>query len=1068
MTADEAADIRTIIDWSYYKMRLDNAIQKIITIPAACQKVDNPVPRVRHPEWLHSILRSHDDTCKQNRLTDLLKVGSTRHEKIVDMENQQEVSILLDAKSVDQHNCGSNGLEHTEGALVNAREDLGHDLDAHEIGSAGWLALRKVEWRRIRQENKRIRGECSTEQPSQLAQRPKLNPRAGVGSFYVETAITLHSSPWHVVTLQERSVPSEVTAWVSLGAACVQAISLRIPRTIYVHTHEPNEIPSWEKVSRTLPRNAAALHTYEVTMSELDYTMSAGDAGKWLQSKNVRAVYHTQYSPVLRAAVQLGACCHMLRGVPRRHAHEGFDLAELKPSPTGREYLKVDHHDCIRPNLLSIYTSGTSSRGVLGILLPREQTIVLMVVTPKGTALSEHSRPTVQTHDAASNFNVSLTAVDNWEAAFGQLQRLLSGMQRTAEGSSLALIQTGSQLSSVLQSVPALTLLPTMTVPYCRLDGSWEEQLSLGGVWQPAAVKLALNRLLGQGSWWLQRLSLARYVNIPVGMLSANGPSVALDILFQRRLMHSGQISWLSPSPRPDLGGLYTSHASVDSLAPPEINNPGMYRTICVEMQLAGLAVNTILESNHVHALDRIDLGIQSAFGVDALIHASIPLEDEAAVCASAFRLVKLMLKGLMKDVVQHDDESADLLLMNSYNWLSNSAAMMHDPLLQSMLVFMMTKVWMQLLDELRTLGATVISASFSAITIATQKTNLQEAHDYLDFLIASTTRKAVFTFISLQPVRYWSTLLFVSSSNFGGVCHAGAQVQAAPIGRDANSARVVGCWNMSSRLTTSAQTRFRKAVDLLVGEPWSQSVIRAKEQDDAAPKLADIQKAAIDFCDNAFSIKVLEFTRDLLCDQEEPRLVRRHAVPQFVQEQMNPALEFCKMLCYLISLEAELCHVLSRLRRNLLKLLDVREFSIDAHFIPPGQQFVTLDAACEFCGHCCNLDICSGVDWICECCEVPYNHDAIEFSLMQVVLRNVRRLLHTEELRCPKCSQVKRCSFSLCCERCATPLEPPTTYDKGSNVLTVIETIAKDHEMPWLIEILQFWSDEKCTFEVL
>jgi len=31
--------IRLIIDWSYYKQRLSSAIQKVITIPAAMQKV---------------------------------------------------------------------------------------------------------------------------------------------------------------------------------------------------------------------------------------------------------------------------------------------------------------------------------------------------------------------------------------------------------------------------------------------------------------------------------------------------------------------------------------------------------------------------------------------------------------------------------------------------------------------------------------------------------------------------------------------------------------------------------------------------------------------------------------------------------------------------------------------------------------------------------------------------------------------------------------------------------------------------------------------------------------------
>lgn len=50
---DGTPDLRGIVDWAYYKERLGSAIQKIITIPAAMQAVPNPVPRVKHPDWLH-------------------------------------------------------------------------------------------------------------------------------------------------------------------------------------------------------------------------------------------------------------------------------------------------------------------------------------------------------------------------------------------------------------------------------------------------------------------------------------------------------------------------------------------------------------------------------------------------------------------------------------------------------------------------------------------------------------------------------------------------------------------------------------------------------------------------------------------------------------------------------------------------------------------------------------------------------------------------------------------------------------------------------------------------------
>ncbi len=46
-------DVRDIVDWNYYRERLGSAIQKIITIPAALQGLANPVPRVKHPDWLH-------------------------------------------------------------------------------------------------------------------------------------------------------------------------------------------------------------------------------------------------------------------------------------------------------------------------------------------------------------------------------------------------------------------------------------------------------------------------------------------------------------------------------------------------------------------------------------------------------------------------------------------------------------------------------------------------------------------------------------------------------------------------------------------------------------------------------------------------------------------------------------------------------------------------------------------------------------------------------------------------------------------------------------------------------
>eukprot|EP00929_Paragymnodinium_shiwhaense_P053984 TRINITY_DN27061_c1_g1_i1.p1 TRINITY_DN27061_c1_g1~~TRINITY_DN27061_c1_g1_i1.p1 ORF type:complete len:2570 (-),score=762.48 TRINITY_DN27061_c1_g1_i1:128-7837(-) len=61
-------DMRTIIDWAYYKERLSAVFLKLITIPAAFQKFSNPCPRVRMPEWLRKRVAEQNSKYQQRSL----------------------------------------------------------------------------------------------------------------------------------------------------------------------------------------------------------------------------------------------------------------------------------------------------------------------------------------------------------------------------------------------------------------------------------------------------------------------------------------------------------------------------------------------------------------------------------------------------------------------------------------------------------------------------------------------------------------------------------------------------------------------------------------------------------------------------------------------------------------------------------------------------------------------------------------------------------------------------------------------------------------------------------------
>jgi hypothetical protein len=88
--------------------------------------------------------------------------------------------------------------------------------------------------------------------------------------------------------------------------------------------------------------------------------------------------------------------------------------------------------------------------------------------------------------------------------------------------------------------------------------------------------------------------------------------------------------------------------------------------------------------------------------------------------------------------------------------------------------------VWLQLLAEIRSLGARVVYASFTRITIATDKASLHDGRAHLDFLLASIARKPIFSFVRLTPMRFWSTLLFLDGANYGGITHRDETTQSA------------------------------------------------------------------------------------------------------------------------------------------------------------------------------------------------------------------------------------------------------------------------------------------------
>lgn len=91
-------DIRTILDWDYYKERLGGSIQKIVTIPAALQKCMNPVPKIAYPEWLHKRIKANDDKFKQKDMKHFFKV--MEKPQITEIEDLETMGVVNPLKAM--------------------------------------------------------------------------------------------------------------------------------------------------------------------------------------------------------------------------------------------------------------------------------------------------------------------------------------------------------------------------------------------------------------------------------------------------------------------------------------------------------------------------------------------------------------------------------------------------------------------------------------------------------------------------------------------------------------------------------------------------------------------------------------------------------------------------------------------------------------------------------------------------------------------------------------------------------------------------------------------------------
>ena len=739
-------DIREIIDWEYYVGRLNNCMQKIVTIPAALQGLDNPVPRVAHPDWLAKQVRERKSGFKQRRLSNFFSKGKPEeHKTLSDLEDFGKPAAAAGPKKAPLirqffKTAGTDVLHdhrdrQTEEPAPAARPKVNLERDYE-----GFVRANKKQWKELRKERRRLR-----EAGISTGRRGP----GGVANFFQRQSVAAGSANWQILQIVQDS-PATYMAWVLVGDSNLQKLRLNIPRVVYVNCFQ--EQPGMEhcRVRKVLPRSRRCMHLYrqmlpEERESELQMMMS---------DSAVEGVYEAQTPQLFKAVMKLGSVCKLAKNA---HADSdgAFTLEQIEQ--TDSSYLRPEQ--CRLRRVWLYHSRSGRDRAVLGLFDATERKAWVYVVSRQAGQIDRvNTRRLVRELGMPEDFEVDLSYASVLKVAQKGMQRELARFQKDRTHATVLLLQSPETMAVHLSTIPAIADMPVVCMPADLGDDNYPP---LG--WETPTVKRMMKRSLTTDQWWQDQCELARFARIPIGNVEGDCRSFIADVALGRALTSQNFCAWYSTAALPDLGG-NEEDCGVTALDDPVKNVEGSYRSICVELDLYGLAVNTILNSDLVDDIEGASGGF--AGGNDAVDDA-----DDASATIPAFRVLKGMVERWYKQA-QSGNTQADEMLLNFYRWLRSPTSKLFDPRLFQTVRNMMEKVFLQLMAEFRSLGATLVSACFNKVILCTGKDNVDTAQQYLEYLIQtiSTGENQLFSKIGFQPRVWWRCMLYKDRANYGGI----------------------------------------------------------------------------------------------------------------------------------------------------------------------------------------------------------------------------------------------------------------------------------------------------------
>ncbi|KAF8541905.1 DNA polymerase family B [Trichophaea hybrida] len=1077
-------DPRGIIDWGYYLERLGSVIQKLITIPAALQKCRNPVPRVAHPEWLQRRINTKDDRFKQKKMTDMF----IRHEGPApvpeqDMEDFGKTSIkksvIGTAMKLGKRKART---EIEEAPLDDPFASLPAEMPSMTKDYTGWLKYQKKKWK-IQKHARERRRQLYGDQ-SRVAQE-------GLGGYFRKKAQTLFVKDWQILQLKASEAAGEVKAWVLIENK-IQILKIKVPRQFFMNLKE-NDLPDAEiegcmaeKVNHTLPNGHPSVHLFKLTMPEEVYILEAKRLSHLFCHPSVEGVYETQVPLTIRAVLDLGSICTFddtQKGVLGKGLEQGFNLSTLRRVVSKTPYL---HRNPLE--YIFLYHVVAGDRQIFAFFSTTKDEADVVVHNTKDASLpnmdklyteqllarqtKEPDGPWQKSFEYQEKIYFKISSTNTKK----KLQKVLSDIfknLRSDESRPRMMVIQSPKRQHLIEIMPVLNEFPILPL---KPDPSDSNLPPLG--WQTFVAKRVVTHYLALGSWLSHLIDLARYGDIPICNLERDDPKFLIDIAYARRLQSNNVVLWWSRSAKPDHGGHEKDDilGSMETVEMPIINNPGSYSSVCIEIDVRNLAINTILTSSLINELEGSD---------SVTLNPAAPTEDgqgdganvifaDNAFATAGVMVLRDMVKAWWTEACKGNN-MADIMVQHIVRWVESPDSFLYDRALHYYVQTMSKKAFLQLMTDFRRVGSNIVFANANRLLVQTTKMDVGNAYAYSQYILKAIKAKPLFHFLDMEIKEYWDYMIWYDDVNYGGkACEEVVEAER-------QSLNTIMHWQLAKFLPTTLQSVFHEWVvefiEIMYGNkhalPDSGVELSTPRPTQLLPKKSEDDPEKI-ILGKDFQKPLRKQLAQLVRRQQESMIHPEMEVdfefpklPGAVKTMKNPALQLIRSLTAVFMLAKEISTEARMLRKELLGLLDVKEFSRDGIFDNPSESLKFSQVICSECTMPRDLDLCKHEDlmpepsdepgqkekaWKCPYCGSEYDRLAFEEKMIGH-LQQMITAYNTQDLKCSKCGQLKENEFE---EHCKCSGQWATTVDREGLVkrLAVYKSVAEFYDFNMLMDV--------------